>query len=81
MISCEYKKILQVSAAAIFVVVNATGGGGYGQLEESAYGGHGGYEGGLALGGYEGNEVGHDIGGGHHEEFVDYYVSGKSIKL
>lgn len=58
------------------MVVNATGGGGYGHLEEIGYG-HGGLEGagGLELGGYEGNEIGHDVGGGHHEEFVDYYVS------
>ncbi|EFA00633.2 Pupal cuticle protein Edg-84A-like Protein [Tribolium castaneum] len=63
-----------VCAAAIFVVVNATGGGGYGHLEEVGYG-HGGYE---ALGGYEGNEIGHDVGGGHHhEEFVDYYAHPK----
>jgi hypothetical protein len=64
-----------VCAAAIFVAVSATGGGGYGQLEEAGYGGHVGYGGGVGLGAYEGNEIGHDVGGGHHEEFVDYYVS------
>lgn len=69
------KNSLQVCAAAIFVAVSATGGGGYGQLEEAGYGGHVGYGGGVGLGAYEGNEIGHDVGGGHHEEFVDYYVS------
>lgn len=74
----------QVCAAAIFVAVSATGGGGYGHYEEAGYGGGlGDYGGGSheALTGYESNEIGHDLGGGsegHHEEFVDYYVSQKS---